>query len=248
MKRPSTAFCGAFILAALAMPLQAQTPTEDDVKIRIHAFETGFRPQPDAEKQPDTLWTIEERMAHYKVPGMSIAVIRNGKVSWAKGYGLKLAGTTDSVDTETVFSVGSVSKVGTAAVTLRLVDQGKLDLDRDVNDYLTRWQVPQNELTADAPVTLRRIMSHTAGLTVHGFADFQPRESLPTVTDVLEGRAPAKNAPVRVELVPGTQFRYSGGGTTVEQLVIEEVTSLGTDPPRFDNLETNCPADSFSLC
>jgi CubicO group peptidase (beta-lactamase class C family) len=95
-----------------------------------------------------------------------------------------------------------------------------------VNDYLRRWKVPANELTAREPVTLRRILSHTAGLTVHGFADFQPGESLPTVVQILDGTGPAKNAPVRVDLLPGSEFRYSGGGVTVEQLVIEDVTGL----------------------
>lgn len=165
-------------------------------------------------------------MAFYGVPGVSIAVIENGAVLWAKGYGVKQAGSNDPIDTETVFSVGSVSKVGAAAITLRLADEGRLDVDRDVNDYLRRWKIPANDLTAKEPVTLRRIMSHTAGLTVHGFADYLPGEDLPTVVQILDGVAPAKNRPVRVDLLPGSEYRYSGGGTTVEQLVIEDVTGL----------------------
>jgi len=195
-----------------------------DLESRIETVESSLGPRGNTD--PSIRWNLEERMAFYGVPGVSIAVIEDGALLWAQGYGVKQAGTEDPIDTETVFSVGSVSKVGTAAITLRLVDQGQLDVDRDVNDYLRRWQVPANELTAQEPVTLRRIMSHTAGLTVHGFADFQPGEELPTVVQILDGVAPAKNRPVRVNLLPGTEFRYSGGGTTVEQLVIEDVTQL----------------------
>lgn len=209
-----------FLLAA-AVPSAAAAPKGDP-----RAFETLLAPPVSVEGEPAERWTLEQRMAHWKVPGVSIAVIRDGKVAWARGYGVLQAGRPEKVDTETVFSVGSVSKVGTAAAALRLVDAGKLALDRNVNDYLTRWKVPDNPYTAVRPVTLRGLMSHSAGLTVHGFGDFQPGEKLPTVIDTLEGRPPAKHEPVRVTLVPGTQFRYSGGGTTVEQLLIEETTGL----------------------
>ncbi len=193
---------------------------------RIRAFESSLRPVVDIEGQPQQRWTLAERMEYWKVPGVSIAVIRNGKIAWARGYGVIQVGKPEKVDAQTMFSVGSVSKVGAAAITLRLVDAGQLDLDRNVNSYLKRWQVPGNGYTAIRPVTLRGILSHTAGLTLHGFPDFQPGDPLPTVIDTLEGRPPAKTEPVRVVLTPGERFKYSGGGTTLEQLVIEEVTGL----------------------
>lgn len=198
----------------------------DNIDERIKAFENGLRPAVSIAGEPEVRWTIEERMAHWKVPGMSLAVIRDGKIAWAKGYGLKQAGSDDPIDTETVFSVGSVSKVGTAAITLRMVDQGLLDLNRDVNEYLSRWQVPESDYSENRAVTLRGIMSHTAGLTVHGFGDFQPGAELPTVEDTLNGKKPARNRPVRLFAEPGSRFKYSGGGTTIEQLVIEEVSKL----------------------
>lgn len=193
---------------------------------RIRAFESSFGPPVSVVGEPQAHWTLSERMAHWKVPGVSVAVIRNGSVAWAKGFGVLQVGKPDLVDTQTVFSVGSVSKVGAAAVTLRLVDAGMLDLDRDVNGYMKRWQVPANPYTLVRPVTLRGILSHSAGFTVHGFGDFQPGATLPNVIDTLEGRAPATHEPVRVVFVPGERFQYSGGGTTVEQLVIEETTGL----------------------
>lgn len=119
-----------------------------------------------------------------------------------------------------------MSKVGAAATSLRLVDAGRIELDRDVGDVLTRWTIPANEFSTVEKPTLRRLLSHTAGFTVHGFADFQPGEELPTVEDILAGRPPAKNPPVVIDFTPGSQWRYSGGGITVEQLVIEEVTGM----------------------
>ncbi|MDH3732691.1 MAG: beta-lactamase family protein [Gemmatimonadota bacterium] len=215
--------CAIIGVPAAVGEVRAQT-----VDSRIAAFERGLRPAADADEAAER-WSLEERMVQYGVPGVSVAVIEDGKIAWARGYGVLQAGGSDPVDVETVFSVGSVSKIGTAAATLRLVNAGELDLDRPVNDYLTTWQVPENDLTREAPVTLRRIMSHTAGLTVHGFADFQPGEDLPTTVQILESSGPAKNAPVVVDIPPGSQFRYSGGGVTVEQLVIEETLDTEFD-------------------
>ena len=186
---------------------------------RINDFEMAFTNGKTVFK------TIEERMSLHRVPGMSIAVIKNGQLHWAKGYGLQQANSDDFVDTDTVFSVGSISKVVTAAITLRLVGKNILDLDTDVNNYLTRWKIVENKYTAKQAVTLRHILSHTAGFNIHGFADFQPDEKLPTVIETLSGKSPAKHGPVKVGFVPGTNFKYSGGGITVEQLIIQEVTS-----------------------
>jgi CubicO group peptidase (beta-lactamase class C family) len=139
---------------------------------------------------------------------------------------VRQAGSDDRVDAQTLFSVGSVSKVSSAVLTLRLVDAGKLDLDRDVNGYLQRWKVPANQYTAVRSVTLRGILSHLAGFTVPGFPDYLPADSLPTVLQTLDGTPPAKTPAARVVQIPGSEERYSGGGITVEQLVIEDVTGL----------------------
>ena len=163
-------------------------------------------------------------MENHGVPGISFAVIKNGKLDWAKGYGLLQVGSAEKVNTETLFSVGSVSKVGAAVISLKLHEERKLDVDTNVNQYLKSWKIPNNQYTQNQPVTLRHIMSHTAGLTVHGFADFYPGEILPTTVQILNGEWPAKNDPVYVNIPVGSKFRYSGGGTTVEQLVIEDCT------------------------
>ena len=210
-------------LAVGSVVFACTSVTQDDVVVEIDS-DIDSLVYDLIPKEGGASATLRERMDYYGVPGISVAVLRNGEVGWARGFGAKLVGTEDLVDTATVFSVASLSKVAAAATTLRLVNAGLLDLDRDVMDYLTSWSIPENPYTTESPVTLRRLMSHTAGTTVHGFADFQPGEALPTTVQILEGSGPAKNSPVVVSDEPGTIYRYSGGGTTIQQLVIEDVT------------------------
>ena len=167
-------------------------------------------------------WSIEERMRHYKVPGVSVAVIKDFKVDWARGYGFRDAEAREPVTERTLFQAGSISKPVAAMTVLKKVEQGKLSLDEDVNLKLTSWKLPENELTAKKKVTLANLLSHTAGLTVHGFPGYAAGEKLPTVPQVLDGAPPANTEPVRVDLEPGRRFRYSGGGTTVAQLLLTD--------------------------
>jgi CubicO group peptidase (beta-lactamase class C family) len=171
----------------------------------------------------DRKLTLAELMESNRIPAVSIAVMEGGRVAWAKAWGVLKAGGTASADTETLFQAASMSKVVTAFLVLQQVENGFLDLDRDVNTWLQAWKVPENELTRQQPVTLRRILCHNAGLTVHGFGRCKADEP-PTILDILNGRPPAENGPVFVDTLPGTQERYSGGGTTVCQLLLEEIS------------------------
>ncbi|MFC3551679.1 serine hydrolase domain-containing protein [Lysobacter cavernae] len=188
------------------------------------ALDHGLRPATLKAGVPLPGWSLQERMIHYHVPGVAIAVLKDGKVVQAAGFGVRAAGTQDAVDADTLFSVGSVSKVVTAATTLREVAAGQLDLDRDVNAYLTSWKVPKAPAFGGDTITLRMLMSHTSGLTVWGFEDYLPGEKLPDIVQTLDGIAPARNEPVRIDFQPGTRMRYSGGGITVEQLVLQETS------------------------
>jgi CubicO group peptidase (beta-lactamase class C family) len=170
-----------------------------------------------------TPWTIQERMKHYKIPGVSIAVIKDYKVEWAKGYGAKDVDTNEPVTTETLFQAGSISKSVNAMVALKKVEQGKISLDENINDKLTSWKLPDNEFTAKRKVTLANLLSHTGGLTVHGFPGYAPGEALPTLPQVLDGASPANTPAVRVNMEPGTKYRYSGGGITIAQLAIMDI-------------------------
>ncbi|MFN8571409.1 MAG: serine hydrolase domain-containing protein [Gemmatimonadaceae bacterium] len=191
---------------------------------RIERVLRGLRPAIEVAGETPIRWTLAERMAHHKVPGLSVAVIDSGRIVWARGFGVKEAGGTDSVTTETLFQAGSISKPTFALAIMRMVQDGQLSLDENVNAKLTSWKVPENRFTATEKVTLRRILSHNAGLTVHGFPGYEAGTPIPTVVQVLDGKRPANTAPVRVDTFPGAISRYSGGGTTVAMLLLTDVT------------------------
>ncbi|MBL8914305.1 MAG: beta-lactamase family protein [Archangium sp.] len=180
----------------------------------------------------DARFELAARMAYFGTPGVSIAVVDGGKLVWARGFGTLERGSSTPVTTTTLFQAASISKVVTATATLRLVDSGKLSLDADVNGFLTSWKVPENEFTRTEKVTLRRLMSHTAGINLGGFLGY-PRSSakLPTVPQILDGLSPANTGPVRVTAIPGSTLSYSGGGVMIEQLVLMDVT--GTPFPQL---------------
>jgi len=163
-------------------------------------------------------------MRFYRVPGMSLAVVNDGRIEWAKGYGVLCAGRSEPVTPETRFQAASVSKPVSSLGALALVEQGRLGLDAPVNSGLASWKLPENHLTRKNPVTLRRLLSHTAGINVHGFRGYPAQVRLPTLDQILDGLPPANSAPVRVEEVPGEEFRYSGGGMMLVQKLVEDAT------------------------
>jgi CubicO group peptidase (beta-lactamase class C family) len=167
---------------------------------------------------------IASEMAKRHVSGLSLAIIEDGKIVKAKGYGMTEQGGQTPVTFKTLFQAGSISKPVSALGALRLVERGKLALDEDVNTKLVTWKVPENEFTKGKKVTLRGILSHTAGLTVHGFPGYATDEPRPTVVQVLDGAKPANTGPIRVDIIPGSQWRYSGGGYTIMQQLVVDVT------------------------
>ncbi|MEM6649487.1 MAG: serine hydrolase domain-containing protein [Pseudomonadota bacterium] len=210
---------------AFIAPARADHETTS-LQDKIAHMEEGLRPAYRMKGEPGQRWTLEERMDHYNVPGVSIALIQDGNVVWAKGYGTSEVGSDNPIDPDTVFSVGSLSKTAGAMVALKMVADKELDLDHDVNEYLTTWQLPESDFSKTSPATLRGLFAHTAGLSVSGFADYLPGEDLPTTIETLNGMGPAKNDPVEFIYTPGTHSSYSGGGTTVAELVMEDVSAL----------------------
>ena len=200
--------------------------TEDSSEAakRIQRIENGLPILSSGGEGPRLALTLQKLMELYKIPGVSVAVIDNFKIAWAKGYGVTEAGTSNPVTPRTLFQAGSVSKPVAAVGALSLVEQGELSLDEDVNEKLTSWKVPDNDFTKEHKVTLRRLLSHSAGLTVHGFPGYAVDEPVPTLVQILDGQEPANTEPVRVALVPGTQWSYSGGGTSVAQQLMIDVT------------------------
>ena len=196
---------------------------QNDVPSRIKRFENGLLPPVVIKGKVET-WNILDRMKHYNVPGISVAVFYDNKVQWAKGYGVKDNDTEDPVTPQTLFVAGSISKPIAVMGALKLVDEGKLALDENINTFLKSWKLPENDLTATHPVTLRLLVSHNAGVTVHGFRGYAVGEGIPTIIQTLDGTAPANSPPIRVDIEPGKQWRYSGGGITIMQLAMTDVT------------------------
>ena len=181
-------------------------------------------PAVEIDGEPPIALTIQQWMDIFKIPGLSVAAFDRKELVWAKTYGVKQAGGSDPVTLETLFQAASISKPVTAMAALHFVEAGKWTLDEDINNRLLSWKVPDNEFTKDQKVTLRRLLSHTAGTTIHGFAGYEVNQPLPTILQVLDGKAPANSGPVRVDLVPGTKERYSGGGTTiVQQMMVDQL-------------------------
>ena len=174
---------------------------------------------------------VKAQMAQRHIRGLSLAIIKDGKIAVARASGVVDDGSKAPVTTATLFQAGSISKPVSALGALHLVEAGKLSLDEDVNTRLTSWKVPANRFTATETVTLRRLLSHNAGMTVHGFPGYDVNERVPTLVQVLDGAPPANTAPIRVDTTPGAIWRYSGGGFTVMQQMVIDVT--GEPFPRF---------------
>jgi CubicO group peptidase (beta-lactamase class C family) len=194
---------------------------QDGIEPRIKRVEQGLLPGVLIKGDPS--WSIEERMKQWKVPGLSVAVVKDFKVEWARSYGVEDIETKEPVTTDTLFQAGSISKPVAAMVALKRVQEGKIALDENINNKLQTWKLPDNEFTARKKVTLAHLLSHTGGLTVHGFPGYAPNEKIPTLPQVLDGVAPANTEAVRVDTEPGTKYRYSGGGVTIAQLAIMDI-------------------------
>lgn len=207
------------LLVINILPFSAFAQTTTDAQIK--RVEQGLLPVVLIKGDPS--WSIAERMKFHKVPALSIAVIKDFKIEWARAYGLKDVETNEPVTTETLFQAGSISKSVNAMVAMKKVEQERISLDEDINAKLTSWKLPDNEFTAKKKVTLRNLLSHTAGTTVHGFPGYAITEKVPTLQQILDGAKPANTAAVRVDFEPGSRFRYSGGGTTISQLAIMDI-------------------------
>ncbi len=248
----SASFVPALLLFAALAPLarSAQAPVEE----RIRRIENGLLPPVHLKGGPITTMRLADRLARLKIPGVSVAVINDGKVEWARAYGVREAGTNAAVTPDTLFQAASISKPVAALAALHFVERGVLSLDGDINDKLTSWKIPANAFTAQKAVTVRELLSHSAGLTVHGFPGYAPGAEIPSLVAVLDGAKPANTAPVRVDALPGSVWSYSGGGYTVlQQLLIDVLhepfprlmaeTVLGPAGMRHSTYEQPLPKD-----
>ena len=204
-------------LVACAEPAPEATTSADPPA----SFEAALLPTFTIRGEPHPRRSLAARMAELGVPGVSVAVLIDGEIGWARGYGFADVESRRPVTANTLFQAASISKPVAALAALQLVGEGRVDLDADVNTYLKSWRVPANELMAEVPVTLRGILTHRAGLGVWGFPGYGPDEAVPDAAGVLDGRG--NTDPVRVVMTPGERWRYSGGGYTVMQQLVTDV-------------------------
>lgn len=199
----------------------------------IHKVENGLTTRVHIEG--DSTWSIEERMEHYGIPGVSIAVIYNGRMEWAKGYGVMDKESRTPVTTKTLFQAAATSMPVTAYGALRLVEQGKVTLDENVNSYLKSWKVPENEFTQEQKVTVRNLLNHSAGIHPRGTGRYSLGEKIPTLGEILNGTPPAHNEPITVNKEPGESVRFAYASyVPVQQLMLDIETK--TFPEIMDEL------------
>jgi CubicO group peptidase (beta-lactamase class C family) len=206
-----------FLLAFPVIKSVGQTVSQN-----ISSVENGLIPYVPVSGFPP--WNIYQRMKYYNVKGVSIAVIKDFKIEWAKGYGMADTLKKTPVTTNTMFSAGSISKLLAAAIAMKLVQDGRLALDSPINNYLQSWQITDNEFTQKTPVTLRMLLSHTAGTSQSSYFGLLPdKYPLPTIVEILNGAPIAESRRVVVNSAPGKEFRYSGGGSMIAQMAMMDV-------------------------
>lgn len=206
-------------------------PTVSALQIR------NFQEKLDAE--------IPKILKENKVPGLAIAILDKNREMIKKGYGWADVAKKEPVNSKTGFNIGSVSKLFTAWAIMDLVNKHKINLDYPVEEYLTRWKLPKSEFD-NTKVTIRHILGHTAGLSVHGYGGYQPKKELPTLEASLNGKF-RSDEKVFIEHEPQTKWQYSGGGYTILQLVIEEVTGESFDDYMEDALFDELGMDQTSF-
>ena len=172
----------------------------------------------------DSLWTLNQRMQYHQIPALSIAVVKDFKIDWAKAYGYADVAEKRIASPTTRFQAASISKSLNAMAMLKLVQDKKIDLYADINTYLSSWKFPYDSLSKNKKISLANLLSHTAGLTVHGFGGYKQGDKIPSVIEVLNGTAPANSAAVRSNAEPGIKSVYSGGGTTISQLIAMDIS------------------------
>jgi CubicO group peptidase (beta-lactamase class C family) len=216
---------GLLALVFVANAACSQTPDRilpPDVESRIKQVEEHLAAR--FMMQGKAPYTLKDRMAHYHVNGLSIAVIRNYHIDWARGYGWADSAEQRPVTVQTLFQAASISKSLNAVGVLLLAQEGKLDPYADINNYLTSWKFPYDSLSKGKKITVANLLSHTGGLNQHGFPGYSKGDTLPTLEQVLDGKRPANTGAVRSMYEPGVKSEYSGGGTTISMVMVQDIT------------------------
>lgn len=212
---------------------QNNTTYSNEVQAKIKQFENNLGLWVQIGNQQ---FTLADRMKSNHVNGVSIALIKDYKIEWAKGYGWADSAEQRPVTTNTLFQAGSISKSLNGVGILKLAQEGKLNLDSDINIYLRSWKFPYDSLSKGKKITIANLLSHTAGLTVHGFEGYEKGDAIPALIQILNGEKPANSKAIRSMYEPSLKSEYSGGGTTISQLILQDITGQPYDTYMWNNV------------
>jgi len=192
-------------------------------KERIHTAENGLLKSIVFEGEKPERMKLIERMTYYKVPGVSISVIDNFQIEWAKGYGITKTNSQDPVTIFSIFQAASISQAVTAAGTLALAAREEIGLDVNINDYLQSWTIPDNQFTLKDKVTIRKLLSRSSGLVPLEYEGVESIENKPSLLQILRGEKTV-NPPVYVANTPGTKLEYSEACFAILEKLIKDVS------------------------
>lgn len=219
-----TSFLNSFLLITIfissfaALHAQVNKKYSKEIENKIMQVEQNLASWVEIENAPR--WNLQERMSFYKIKGLSIAVIKDYKIEWARGYGWADSLENESVNTSTFFQAASISKSLNGLGILKLVQDKRLDLNSDINNYLYSWKFPYDSLSNGKKITISNLLSHTGGINVSGFDGYTKNDSIPNILQILNGDKPANSDGVKSIFEPNLKYKYSGGGTTISQLII----------------------------
>lgn len=216
-----------YLIITLLLPAQALLAQGKAVLAKIKEVENNLLPGIQFADSTIMHYNISDRMKSYIVPSVSIAVINHGKIAWAKAYGLADVKLKRKATTNTLYQAASISKSVNAVSIMRLVKENKVDLDTSISSYLKTWQLPVNDYNRGRKITLRKLLSHTAGISVAGFNSYKRDSPQPTLDQILNGHPPANSEPIKPITYPDSGFRYSGGGTVISRKIMEDITGKG---------------------
>ena len=222
-----------FCIQISNLSAQNNTTYSKEIQAKIKKFENNLGLWVQIENQH---FTLADRMKSSHVNGVSIALIKDYKIEWAKGYGWADSAEQRPITINTLFQAGSISKSLNGVGILKLVQEGKLNLDSDINIYLKSWKFPYDSLSKGKKITIANLLSHTAGLTVHGFDGYEKGDTIPALIQILNGEKPANNKAIRSMHEPSLRSEYSGGGTTISQLILQDVTGQPYDTYMWNNV------------
>lgn len=238
MTKQPKAFTSFFLLLLICIQTnivvgQNKATYSKAVQAKIKAFENNLGLWV---KIGNKQFTLADRMKSNHINGVSIALIKDYKIEWAKGYGWADSAQQRPVTINTLFQAGSISKSLNGVGILKLVQEGKLTLDADINLYLKSWKFPYDSLSKGKKITIANLLSHTAGLTVHGFDGYEKGDTIPTLVQILNGEKPANSKAIRSMYQPSLRHQYSGGGTTISQLILQDITGQSYDTYMQNNV------------